>query len=172
MPFDAWRGEESPFRGAFPRVFSWTFVRGAEAFVRRKGALTDCEGAGLWAAARARRRARGGRTFRSRRGGRGRRPGSARSFGASVPYPAEPGLRKGLRPMSRPQAEHGGRISLHPWNGRRRGRRGAYGKERNLTCLGCRNGWGAWCVRWTVHPGRRKIQPAVPEMSHEGRRGA
>ena len=43
--------------------------------------------------------------------------------------PAEPGLRKGLRPMSRPQAEHGGRSSLHPRNGRRRGRRGVCAKS-------------------------------------------
>ena len=65
-------------------------------------------------------------------------PARQEVFGASVPYPAEPGLRKGLLPMSRPQAEHGGRISLHLWDGRRRGRRGAYGKERSLPCLGCR----------------------------------
>lgn len=75
--------------------------------------------------------------------GGGDGPARQEVLGASVPYPAEPGLRKGLRQMSRPQAEHGGRSRLHPWNGRRRGRRGAYGKERSLTCQRCRKGGGA-----------------------------
>ena len=48
------------------------------------------------------------------------------------------GASGGILTDGRPQAEHGGRISLHPWDGRRRERRGAYGKERSLTCLGCR----------------------------------
>ena len=79
-----------------------------------------------------------GRTFRSRRGGRGRRLGPARSFGGLGAVSGGAGASGGILTDGRPQAEHGGRISLHLWNGRRRERRGAYGKERSLTCLGCR----------------------------------
>lgn len=119
-------------------------------------------------AERTRRRARGGRTFRSRPGGRGRRPGSARSFGG---FGAVSGGAGAAERTSTDEQTSGGtwRKKLSAAPGRQTEGEARRIRQRAQPAVsGLSDGGGIWRVRRTEHPGRRKIQPAVPEMSHEG----